>query len=236
MVPPHRRNDENFLATTANLIGCVLEFVDKENYLFFGVVSRAWLHAWHFRPRRTRPVTLDRSASQLLQLFECGLSRSVAVCSAMARLGNLQLLQWALLNRCPWNAWVTCEAAAGGHLNVLSWAVTNGCPWNSSVCAAAASGGHLEVLRWARDNGCAWDGLTCRRVAEEGEWIGVLLPGLSLSPWLQCRQETDLFSTILHVSCYSDSLLTFTVTAAFFTPCLLNAPLFDYGTRPTNKP
>lgn len=48
-----------------------------------------------------------------------------------------------------------------GQLEVLQWARANGCPWNVSTCSGAANGGHLEVLRWARANDCPCDDLTC---------------------------------------------------------------------------
>ena len=52
----------------------------------------------------------------------------------------------------------TCMyAAIGGQLEMLQWARQNGCPWDEHTCACAAKGGHLEVLQWARENGCPFD-------------------------------------------------------------------------------
>src|SRR5689334_10696245 len=48
-------------------------------------------------------------------------------------------------------------AAAEGNLNLIEWARTNGCPWNEDTCACAAEGGHLEVLKWAIANRCHWN-------------------------------------------------------------------------------
>ena len=48
-------------------------------------------------------------------------------------------------------------AAYGGNLEVLQWARANGCPWDEETCTCAASGGHLEVQQWARANGCPWN-------------------------------------------------------------------------------
>ena len=45
-------------------------------------------------------------------------------------------------------------AAKGGQLEVLQWARANGCPWDEETCAFATIGGHLEVLQLARVNGC----------------------------------------------------------------------------------
>ena len=48
-------------------------------------------------------------------------------------------------------------AAKGGQLEVLQWARANGCPWDEETCAFATIGGHLEVLQWLHANGCPWD-------------------------------------------------------------------------------
>ncbi|MDA9097840.1 ankyrin repeat domain-containing protein [bacterium] len=55
----------------------------------------------------------------------------------------------------PWTV-DTCSAAArGGHLEVLQWLRSGAaCSWNRDTCLAAAKGGHLETLWWARANGC----------------------------------------------------------------------------------
>src|SRR5580698_3081438 len=55
-----------------------------------------------------------------------------------------------------------------GYLNIVQWARENGCDWNSSTCSYAAKGGHLEVLKWAHENGCDWDSSTCFHAAREG--------------------------------------------------------------------
>src|SRR4051812_5093758 len=52
-------------------------------------------------------------------------------------------------------------AALDGSLNLIKWARINGCPWDAYTCANAARGGHLEALQWARANGCPWDWSTC---------------------------------------------------------------------------
>ena len=51
-----------------------------------------------------------------------------------------------------------CEAAMSrGQLEVLQWARANGCPWNTNTCFCAAAGGYFEVLQWLRASGCSWD-------------------------------------------------------------------------------
>jgi hypothetical protein len=59
-------------------------------------------------------------------------------------------------------------AAEGGQLDVLQWARANGCPWDAETCWGAAHKGHLEVLKWARANGCPWNASTREKAAELG--------------------------------------------------------------------
>src|SRR5580698_3627716 len=53
-----------------------------------------------------------------------------------------------------------------GYLNIVQWARENGCNWDSLTCSCAALGGHFEVLKWARENGCDWNYLTCSGAAQ----------------------------------------------------------------------
>ena len=46
------------------------------------------------------------------------------------------------------------EAAAQGQLEVLQWARENGCPWDNLTCCWAIQYGHIELLNWAVANGC----------------------------------------------------------------------------------
>ncbi|AJF97552.1 ankyrin repeat protein [Pandoravirus inopinatum] len=94
--------------------------------------------------------------------------REGIVCTAAARIGRIDMLEWARARGCAWTA-KTCAAAAGaGHMDVLQRLRAQGCPWDESTCKAAARGGHYEVLWWARANGCPWDARTCKFVAASG--------------------------------------------------------------------
>ena len=91
-----------------------------------------------------------------------------ATCAWAARGGHMYVLQWARANGCPWSDWTCWGAADGGHLEVLQWLRAKSCPWDERTCAWAARGGHLEVLQWARANGCPWDERTCAWAADSG--------------------------------------------------------------------
>ena len=50
-----------------------------------------------------------------------------------------------------------CNFAAGaGELEALQLARANDCPWDWRCAAWAVNNGHVKVLRWARENGCEW--------------------------------------------------------------------------------
>jgi len=56
----------------------------------------------------------------------------------------------------------------GGNLEVLQWAHGNGCPWDEQTCYWAVTGGHLDVPRWAREKGCPWSEETRAMAARLG--------------------------------------------------------------------
>jgi hypothetical protein len=79
------------------------------------------------------------------------------VCTKLAAIGEIHILEWARSIGCPWDA-ATCAAAAkNGHLNVLMWLRKNGCPWDSTTCTNAAKYGNLELLKWVYKHSCERD-------------------------------------------------------------------------------
>jgi hypothetical protein len=93
-------------------------------------------------------------------------------CAAVARGGNLEVLQWAMGHDCPTDAATCLAAARGGHLTLLQWMHEQypPCLWKAGpeICPAAARGGHLEVLQWLREKGCPWEGRVCMCAAAKG--------------------------------------------------------------------
>ena len=104
----------------------------------FSSVQRAmWVRNW--QPETSQPPWLSEWSAR--------------TCSIMARVGNLEVLQWARANGCPWDKWTCFNAARGGHLEVLQWARNYGCPWDVNKCFdAALQQGHREVREWINDN------------------------------------------------------------------------------------
>lgn len=44
-----------------------------------------------------------------------------------------------------------------GHLDIIKWAVQNKCSCDKWTCVWAAQHEQFEVVRWWRQNGCVWD-------------------------------------------------------------------------------
>ena len=75
-------------------------------------------------------------------------------CWRMARIGNLELLQFLRENGCLWDDWTCWNAAGYGHLDCLKYAHEHGCPWDEKTCSEAAKNRRLECLQYAHENGC----------------------------------------------------------------------------------
>lgn len=124
----------NPLATDADIIYCVTDFVELRQYLYFAPVRRAWRDSWvsgqRRRPAATSYVTSSMTASQIRYGFDSGgLPRDeLGVCNSATRLGSLALLQCAREHGCPWNEWTRWLAAIKGNLRLCRWARENGCP------------------------------------------------------------------------------------------------------------
>lgn len=153
--------------------------------MFFAGVSRGWRSAWGQRPTVTSYVTKDSSPSLLRYSLESGLPRDRAgVCSAIALLGDLELLKCAREEGCPWDKETCLLAAKGGFVEVLNYAYENGCPEHWYECEFAAEGGHREVLEWSqqgdRKHKFKWSYWTCAVAAGAGQ--------LELLQWLRANK------------------------------------------------
>jgi len=61
------------------------------------------------------------------RLNECTVYES-SVCEYAAKEGQLEVLQWAHANGCPWDGGTIDAAKNADHDNILNWAIANGCP------------------------------------------------------------------------------------------------------------
>lgn len=99
------------------------------------------------------------------------------LCRVVARLGNINALEWTRSHGCPWDVDTCYVAALFGHMELLQWARAHDCPWDKRTCSFAARNGHLAVLQWAKAHGCPWDGRHCYQMAKSNnqavimEWL-----------------------------------------------------------------
>ena len=92
---------------------------------------------------------------------------SPVICAHAAKKGHLHILQWMHSRGYNMDSWVFAEAALSGHLHVIEWAYRNEYPWNARVCSLAAKGGHLEILKWLRARNCPWDNRTFMNATQQ---------------------------------------------------------------------
>src|ERR1700733_3597535 len=76
--------------------------------------------------------------------FDKNLITKLDVCKESAKSGQVQTLQWARANGCPWNENTCAYAAENGHLEVLQWAVANGAPYDIITLGSP----HVDVQKW----------------------------------------------------------------------------------------
>lgn len=140
--------------TNLDILGTLVQFVPETQFMFFATVSRGWRSVWGQRRKVTSYVTEHSSPSLLRYSFENGLPQDeVGVCSAIARLGKLELLKYAREEGCPWDEQTCLEAAKGGFVEVLKYAYESKCRTHPYACEFAAEGGHREVIEWSQQDG-----------------------------------------------------------------------------------
>ncbi|CAB9499735.1 ankyrin repeat protein [Seminavis robusta] len=175
-------------------INSILPFVGMGQYAFVGTVNKKMNHLYKeycdsvedppmvqnhqngTKIQATSTVTTYSAAFYNKSTAELWLSENSdtklpqhdTVCTAIAKHGNLRVIQWAYEKGFPWNKDTCAATAKGGHLDFFKWLRENGCPWDIDTCAAAARGGHLYVLKWLCENGCRWDAHTIDFAAEGG--------------------------------------------------------------------
>ncbi|CAB9520074.1 ankyrin repeat protein [Seminavis robusta] len=136
----------------------ILPFLGLGHYAFIGPVNkkmnRLYKEYWSHKGRPAGSTgTLYSAAFATVSCAEYWLRDSSSnkeprpphVLKAIAKAGNLVVIQWAWQHGFPCDE-DTFEAAAGnGHLEVLQWLCDNGCPCYQWTCRAAALNGHLEL-------------------------------------------------------------------------------------------
>jgi len=116
------------------------------------------------------------------------------LCNKVAGEGQIEILQWAHSNNCPYDSW-TCEfATLGGHVDVLHWLRNNNCAMNYTLCSAiAAEKGHVDILKWMQNTtGHPIDSQVCERAAKYGQ--------ISVLEWI-CERDIICGIPKTHLAC-----------------------------------
>ncbi|CAL6400105.1 unnamed protein product [Bathycoccus prasinos] len=91
-------------------------------------------------------------------------------CWKVARTNKLELLKWAREEKkCDWDVGTINRAAEQGNLEMVKYCVVKKCPIGMYACARAAQNGHLEELKYLREEVKApWDSRTADWAAHNG--------------------------------------------------------------------
>lgn len=69
-----------------------------------------------------------------------------------AERGHLEVLRWAMENRCPVDPYTYHGAAMYGHVHILEYLHATHAPYDAFAANAAAGQGHLHVLEWFKEH------------------------------------------------------------------------------------
>lgn len=87
-----------------------------------------------------------------------------------AERGHLEVLRWAIENRCPVDAYTYHGAAMYGHIHILEYLHTTHAPYDAFAANAAAGQGHVHVLEWFKEHGyILWQDRILQHAARENQ-------------------------------------------------------------------
>lgn len=96
----------------------------------------------------------NNDLSAVKTLHESGVEFDLEITNEIAKVGNIEILEYACEKGCIWNESTCQNAAENGHIDVLTYLHENGCPWDEWTCSNAAMNGHFDCVRYANENGC----------------------------------------------------------------------------------
>jgi hypothetical protein len=93
-------------------------------------------------------------------------------CSLVAKTNKLELLKWVREEKkCDWDVGTINRAAEQGNLEMVKYCVVKKCPIGTYACARAAENGHLKVLKYLHEEAKApWDSYTAAWAARNGHF------------------------------------------------------------------
>ncbi len=180
ITPPSFCNSDNrndilcMTATAGNILGL------KVAVRKLGWGRKGWNRKCYLARRRVPEIAAEIGHLEMLSwaVSEQGCTLSPFVWFFAAKGGNLDVLEWLRMHRCPKDLYsCAAGAAAGGSREALKWSRQRGHGWDRFVPYSAARAGNLEMLQWATRHGCPWDRHRCGEVAAANghstvvEWV-----------------------------------------------------------------
>ena len=88
---------------------------------------------------------------------------------------SITIYFWRKLNK----QYICNYAADCGRLDVLKYAIENKCSYDKITCSLAARSGKLECVKYLRENGCSWAQGTCYYAVLKHQFGGSDVPNFS---------------------------------------------------------
>jgi hypothetical protein len=95
----------------------------------------------------------DTATLSWLQSSGCKFQSRATFVAAIKR-GDIDVMRWLRVRKCPMDAKIFQVALLHGNLNILDWLKEENCRWDESLFRAAAEKGDREVLQWLRMEKC----------------------------------------------------------------------------------
>lgn len=139
----------NTSATPADLVNVILSSAQRPHTTFDSDASQKLVRLVDWTKSRYEPSTTYRSP----YYPSTGISTDLfdRVCSAVAAVGDVEMLNWLVGNGYTVGSIVWLGGAVGGHLTVFDWAVNEGILLHDYTGIVAAYHGRRDVLEWIHD-------------------------------------------------------------------------------------
>lgn len=152
----------------------ILGYVEKDSFLFYSTVCKAWLSSWTDSSRETRTDvgSGESSISQIRECVELGIETvTLPMLITVASTGELDLLKtmcsrlWSRVE----DGRVLTAAVSSGNMEMVEWLYSNQkCSTAFDPLDAAASRGDVSMYKWLRERESTRNFLTASKAAGSG--------------------------------------------------------------------
>lgn len=110
------------------------------------------------------------------------------ICYFASKHNNLEMLQYARSNGCPWDYQVHSCAALNNSTEILEYAAENKCPWHDRTLLEATKQGSLDAVKLAHKLGCPLPASFLVTAARNGH-LAMVEWACSLAPPHPCNED-----------------------------------------------